>query len=855
VQVIRANGTNIQGDRITVSGLVDAATGQAVGTVSSGPVSQIAAAHRSVQDSGAYRCYAFWSHDEDPSATSWTSKYNYVDTAGGIGTQANFIAFLGIGSRAFDHDGRVFVWGAFGGESAFGGMDPSDLRATPQNSYFLFRDDATLHSKAAFQRGGGLSPSVGRLPGVALTSGTTIYTWCATERRLISISTSGRQKGFDKRAPHPVVFEFDSNAARRCARLGETLYVSGGEILQYDGVALFEVGFHVYPWHFEGVVTGAGNIEDGVYTYKGTWRHENGKGEMDRSTTATHGDVTISTGPDVLSFTVAALTITRKLTTKPVAVELWRTQKNPPDGAPFFLVTSKDPANATNPNRHLPNDTSGFTATFDDSFADATLGTKEANPENGSTLENLAPPGAGVIAATETRIFLGAVAGDPDRVWYSKLREAGQVAAFHDTLRIDVPPDGGEITGLAFQNGILVVFRERAAYMFPGDGFDNNGFGQNYGPPQVLSYDVGCRDTDSIVITPEGIAFHSSKGKYLLTRGWTMKPIGLPVCDYDSETVLAAHVVTAQHQVRWLTASRMLVWDYLIDAWAEWTIASGVHATLWQGAYQYLLDAGPRQDTRSFAFSTFYGMDVETAWIKPNDLQGAAAFRNLLLLAEFRSACHVRFRVAYDYSPTWVDDNYVPTPSVAAGQPVQLEIPTSRRKAEALKLRATVVGAPAQATFSTTASVALVVDGDNPEAFWQATFTAIPLGSLGNDLTLTVRVDQAADGDEFIDVRDHQTVVTASWAVLANNVGVWVRTATGEVSIADIEAAINAYSDLLNVTAVHPHPAVIDVPVDATGGDSTSGGQFGSPTGESLKITGLGLEIGIQRHLHKRFTR
>ena len=872
IQVIRANGTNIQGDYLLLN-LADVTTGQAVGTVSSGPVNQIAAAYRSTQDSGQYRCYAFWTHEEEVGAGNWTSRYNYVDTGGTIGTQADFIRRLGIGSRAFDHDGRVFVWGVFAGESGFSGASPSSFRSQLQNTYFLYRDDATLHAKCAYQRGGGLSPSTGRLPGVALTSGTTVYSWCATERRVIGIGTSGEQTGVDMRAPRDVVFTFDSNDARRCVKLGETLYVSGAEILKFDGVGLFEVGFHIYPWYFAAIEVGTGNLADGVYTYKVTWRWENAKGEQDRSTTATHGNVTIAAGPNGVNIVSwIPLFITHKTTTKPVAAEVWRTAVNPSDGAPFFLVSSKDPASTSNPQRYIANTTTASTLDqFNDEYADSSATTKETNDENGDVLENLAPPGATVIAATDTRIFLGNVAGDPDRIWYSKLRQVGKVAAFHDALTFDVPKEGGEIAGIAFMNGACVVFREYATYMFPGDGFDNTGRGSNYGPPQVISYDIGCRDTDSIAVTPNGIAFQSSKGKYLLNRGWTMQPIGLQVSDYDSETVLAAHVMSAQHQVRFVTSSRILVWDYLEPdnpKWAEWSVSSAVHAGMWQGTYHYLAAAGPFSALSSFGTAS-YGMDVETAWIKPNDLQGKIQVQKLHALGEYRSTSYVRCRVAYDYFSTWIDDSvWTPPSGIAAGEPITIPIRPSRHKLEAVKTRLSVVGTPTQATITTAAAAFPIRHAGVPNV-WTATLTvdATPryLGTLGNDqITISLGGIITAGATSTITVRDgwYWDTATSTWIEYADRVGIKVEVATVSttVLVSAIEAAINTDSNLLTVTTAHA-TAGATFTVNDLGGSTIntaytpSGGAFANPTGESIKLTGLGLEVAADPRLFQRYYR
>ena len=53
----------------------------------------------------------------------------------------------------------------------------------------------------------------------------------------------------------------------------------------------------------------------------------------------------------------------------------------------------------------------------------------------------------------------------------SRNRKSHEVASFHGALRVDIPHMGGSITALAFLNETLVVFRERAIYMLPGDGF------------------------------------------------------------------------------------------------------------------------------------------------------------------------------------------------------------------------------------------------------------------------------------------------------------------------------------------------------------------------------------------------
>ncbi len=376
----------------------------------------------------------------------------------------------------------------------------------------------------------------------------------------------------------------------------------------------------------------------------------------------------------------------------------------------------------------------------------------------------------------------------------------------------------------------------------------------SYGPAQGIKGGVGCRDIDSVVEGPDGIYFQSKKGRYLLTLGWTMKPVGLDVADYDSETVVSAHHVDSLHELRWLTSARMIVFDYLANTWSERTIASAVHAAIWQGTYHYLVAAGPLAEQTTWT-GTAYGIDVETAWIQPAELQGAVEIRKLMALGEYRSGTiHVRARVAYDYNTTWIDDRYWAASPTTVGGPLQVQINPSRQKMEAIKLRLTVVGAATQATMSTSADLPLLT----PTGHWTATFTAIKLGTLGTGLSVSVGVLPGTS--QLIDVRDNQifNAVTGLWADLAGNIGVQVvADLTHPVTIGAIEAAINAYSDLIDVTTPHGTPtAILDITSMAgqtTTIGSTAGGAFAAPTGESIKLTGLAMEIGIDRPgLYKR---
>lgn len=687
LQVARVNAT-IKGDLLSATTLADVFTNQAIGT---GTVTHLTCAHRSVQNGGAYRAYVFWSDDGTSYVGGSTVKSNWVDTANTLGTEAVFrVGALELASRAFDYNGSVFVHLVFAGTTSGAGYTAAAL----QNTYYLYRDDHALISKALPGTAGGFSSS-GHLPGVALTSGST-YAWCGTVRRVVPLDA---YDGYADRGPCDVAVSFDSNEARRCVRLGKTLYITGGEILQYDGSQLTEVGFDYYPYNFTaGTQPGAALAALGGYTYKPTYRWTNAQGETERSTTAAYASITVgaSTRDGGVS-NLKCLNVTRKTSPQP-AIELWRTAVNPTSSAPYYLVTSADPtvggavANGYIANDDTQSEVYNTLPSFDDAFTDAVLTTKETNPETSGVLEYLAPPPATIIAASETRIFLAGIPGDPDRVWYSRLRNEGEIAAFHDALTFTVPPAGGAITGLAFLNETLLVFRQFAIYAFPGDGYANDGTGINYGPARVLSTDIGAVSAEGLAVIEQGIVLKSSKGYYLLNKGWALDYIGAPVVDYDSEAPLAIHVLTNRHHVRILTSARMLVWDYLANQWGEWTIASGLDAAIWNGAHHYLTSTAVKAEQTSYS-GVDYGLDIETAWIKLDQLQGFGRIRRLLALGEYRSAHALRIRLARDYwkdgANTYFQDTAWTVTPATVGAPEQVRIGPAIQQMEALKIRIT----------------------------------------------------------------------------------------------------------------------------------------------------------------------
>lgn len=873
-QVIRTNTGSVQGDLLTTSTLADVFTNQAIGTGTS-PINQTTGAFSSTT------CSVFWSShqqsDADP-GSSFQLRTNTVTTANVVGTQSVLVRGLGLASRAFLHGSSVYVWAAFASDSTtFGSGSPLGVRAQLQNTYFLYRSDGSVVSKAVWQLAGGFSASTGHLPGVMTLSGNE-YAWAGTVRRRIVLGDDVDHTGLAARTPTEIIFSFDDNAARRSAQLGRTLYLSGGFLQQYDGVALNEVGFHIYPWAFAATDAGGGGaLSAGTYSWKATLKWQNATSETERSTTATGEQLTLAAS-HIAALAVIALRVTSKRTSVP-NFEIWRTLVNAGDDAPYFLASSQDTTAIGGNNAYIPNVIDSDAAlTFSDNMTDAALESKESNPENGSVLESLAPPGAQIIVPTETRLLLTGIAGDPDAWFYSRERGDGEVASFHDSLRVEVPPVGGAITALWADDQLVYIARATAIYAYAGPGSNNAGEGQNYTLVRTISRDVGVVSQEAHAQTPVGRLLKSSKGWYLLDGGGGLRYVGGAVADFDGDTVLAVHTITAKHQVRILTNNRMIVWDYRglvatsnpdLGRWNEWTISDGLDACLYNGVYTILTASGPRQESASFTGLT-YGQDVELAWLKLSELTGYGKLGEIQLLGEYRSACLVRLRIARDYqydgagNPTYFDDlAWTPSPTTV-GSALQLQ----HRVAgwgEAFKIRITVVAEQARATLATASALspAVQTSGTNWAATWKVADlaagreAAFRPGEMGNSVTMSIAF--ASGATPSIDVRDHcvYSVTAGRWLEDIYNVGVLV-TGTTTTTVAQLEAAISDASTGSKLCALQTADAtptktlaIAAMAALAPAAGSFSGGAYTAPTGEAVKLTGLGLLVGIQPGLKR----
>lgn len=694
--------TTVESDILNSTTFADVAAATAVGTAPA-TILQITSAYN---DSNT--CSVFWSTTTTPvTSANFITEWNTTDNAGSTGSEATLVRRASIASHAFSHDGSIYLWLVFG--SASDGI----LTAQLQNTYFLYRSDGHIAAKAVNSTAGGHATDAGALPSVTNTSGN-IWEWCGIRRRIIPLGEG--QKGYAAQSPQQIVFTFDHASARRTTELGAALYIAGGFISQFDGSNLVEVGFHNFPYSFGASASGSGGNPNGKYNYIQVVSWYNVKGEFERSTTATITEQTVVN--EKMSFnTTLPLHITAKTgAAGEVAIEYFRQIAAAAVNAPYFLINSKDPS-ATGDNGYVENDpTSSLITSPDDDMDDDDLIKLEPFPENGGlTLANLPPPPATIIASTQDRVILAGIPANPHRVVYSRLRGDSEIASFNEILFVDLPPAGGPISGIDFLNETMIAFKETAIYALSNDGFDNAAGGVNYGPGRVLSSDLGAISAEGIVLTPKGLLYKSSKGWYLLNHGWQSTYVGGAVADFDDDTIVSAHSMESQHQVRIVTDSRTLMWDYLVNEWSVWGISSA-SACMFGGLHHYVNsteDGLLAQAATHSGAGDLPALDVETGWIALAGHQGYKLVRGILVLGEYLAACDMRVRIAYDYAQTaagatYVDDKTWTISPTTVNGPLQLRVGPSRPKCQAIKVRITAqavgaASAPITAAFNLTA--------------------------------------------------------------------------------------------------------------------------------------------------------
>ena len=434
-----------------------------------------------------------------------------------------------------------------------------------------------------------------------------------------------------------ITIDFTSVERFEAAELGGNLHIGGGFVAMYDSQQIVELGYHLYPENITAAVNNSsGSLAAGTYLYQTIWRWTDAKGQDHRSAPSVAISAAPSGGSSTVTLTIPSLRLTQKTN---VICEVYRTVTT---GRLLFKIGS------------VANNTAADSVSFaDTSVTDANLVAFESLYTNGGIIENIAPPASLVLTNYKNRLVCVS-SENPKKLIYSKKRQPLGPVEFTDVFSI-VLNKAVRITALAEFDQKLIIFEPNQIFYITGNGPNAQGSQDDFSPPQIITGDVGCSNTNSLVLMPLGLMFQSNKGIYLLNRSLETVYIGADVEAYNDLTITSAELIQNENQIRYLTSDgRCLIYDYFYGKWSTWTNHSGNGATIWNanGDYVYL-----RSDGRIFQQSaTSYKddndpieMSITTSWVKTNGIQGFQRIRRAFVLGDFKSTHTLQLEIGHDY--------------------------------------------------------------------------------------------------------------------------------------------------------------------------------------------------------------
>lgn len=471
---------------------------------------------------------------------------------------------------------------------------------------------------------------------------------------------------FGETALSKVTMSFDDADTHQTAQTGRGLTLAAACPQHYDGRLWTEQGFHVGPELVTAVTASGGSMTvSSTYLYVVWYEWTDAQGEIHRGPTSIGTEVVTGGADTQVTLTLPMLRVTRKTN-----VRICVGRSLPGATANIYRVTSLDSTtDGAAANGYVANATGSDTVSFVDRMSDADLIEQEEIYTVGGILSNDPVSLGSHVAAGKNRLFFtDAQAGSVVR--FSKRVATGFGVEFAPELMYDIDPDGGDITSLATMDDVVFAFKASSIYAFNGDGPYENGSNTSGGlvagfsSSQLITSDVGCTDPSSIVLTPKGLMFKSSKGIYMLSRSREVTKVGSPVETYDSQNVRRAVVLPDRTAVLFLTDSgSSLYYDYEVLQWSRFTNHEGYDGIVVDNEFYYLRTndivfketPGVHSDGGARITLTF-----ETAWLHLLEhLQGFQRFWKLLLLGTRTSPHQLAVSHRMSYEEQWSDPYYL----------------------------------------------------------------------------------------------------------------------------------------------------------------------------------------------------
>jgi hypothetical protein len=435
------------------------------------------------------------------------------------------------------------------------------------------------------------------------------------------------------------------------ASLGETTYIAGGSLSDYDGSVITEHGFPTFPegCGFVAGGGGSGTMDAGVHQVVAIYEWVDAAGQLHQSAPSLPVSVTtVATGS--IALTVPTLLLSEKggapniLTN--VSIVAYCTTAG---GLTFFRSNRVAGVYAVTANSLAVKD---VTITIDS--PDATLAANEplyTQPNIPSTLANIAPGPTKFVWVAQNRLWFD-IADQPNFFGFSQEYINNVGLQFNPSLTDSLPTESGGFAAGAALDEKVIVFGRNRIYAKYGNGPTPSGGFSSYSRPLDVQSDVGCSDPLSVLDQgPGGIIFKAQNGWHVLGRDLSVKYIGAGVSSYDAQRVTSAVLLLDRKEARFtLSTGVTLVYSTLVGEWSVFMYGSNTEAgaivssaVWWQtlGFYTWVgVSSGLNSDVPGLAFDTIgasapsvFTMQARTTFLKLGTLEGFQRVKKMYLTA------------------------------------------------------------------------------------------------------------------------------------------------------------------------------------------------------------------------------
>lgn len=546
---------------------------------------------------------------------------------------------VGLASKPFQYGGNIFVNLAH--------------QSTLQSTYFtvlLTNAPFTIVGKISPQVGGGLRTN-GELPEM-VESSPGVFSWANLVK---GIFISEANTSFSLLGVNATTSDFTNINKFNSVTFSNNLLFVGGILQTYDGVAVVEQNFHLFPEDIVAIPSGFdGALSAGQYQYQVVYAWTDNFGQVQYS--APSSAITVTT---LVNNHVTLIVPTLRLTAKTgVVIKIYRTQVN---GTLFQEVTSELAPLLNNP---LVD-----SVTFVDVAADTFIASNQIIYTTGGVVPNAAPPSCSMISLFQDRVIIGGLE-DRNILWFSKSKSNNSnfntiPVEFSPFFTIGVNSLGGPITALGLMDQNLIIFKENCIFIMNGDGPNDAGGGNGFPEPQVITQSVGCTNPNSIILTGQGIMFQTpDKGIWMLDR--SLGPpqyIGAGVDDEARQHLVSSATLDPNSNSVIFTTftGPALIYDYLIGQWSTWTNHNAVDSSVFNSDFIFVKSNGTVYQQNQNIFydgyvgdnEVFYAMEITTPWISYSRTLGYQSIFRTFILGEYKGPHDLKVEIGYNFNPSF----------------------------------------------------------------------------------------------------------------------------------------------------------------------------------------------------------